>query len=884
MHNMDKYSTGLPGLDEILDYLHLGDNVVWQFNHIEDYIHFVAPFVDQGIKEARNIIYFRFGEHQEIVAPCPQVKRFQLDAGIGFETFSSRIYSIATAEGTGAYYVFDCLSDLLSAWSNDLMIGNFFRVTCPYLFELDTIAYFGILKGRNSHQTLNRIRETTQLLLDVYRYETNLYVHPLKVWNRYSKTMFLPHLEYHGNFLPLTSSMETTRLLSQVQPFGSDSAGLKLDYWDKVFLRAREKWEDAAQTGNEARDVMDPLIDQLCRMIIGREKRVLDLAKKYFTLKDLLDIRQRLIGSGYIGGKAVGMLIARKILLAREEQKWHEILEPHDSFYVGSDVYYTYLVEKDCWKLRMKQKEEDHYFTAAAEIQERILEGELPALIKEQFQQMLEYFGQSPIIIRSSSLLEDGFGNAFAGKYDSVFCVNQGNPQERYQVFQDAVKTVFASTMSQDALIYRSQRGLARCDEQMALLVQRVSGSYHSRYFFPDLAGVAMSHNPYIWNQELDPGAGMARLVVGLGTRAVDRVEDDYPRVLALDKPLLRPLSTPEEIKRFSQHWVDVLDTVKNDIDTVSVDQIALPSNRPSCWNLLADYDREGSQKLRELNYPHQDIWTLSLHNLLRQTPLAALLRNMLKTIEDAYAYPVDTEFTANFTPEGTLQLNLLQCRPLQTHLKSIKPQGTREVKEENIFLATRGNFMGPSVYEKMRYIIYLRAEDYLSLNTQDKYQAARIIGMLNRVVGNQKSHPSVLIGPGRWGTSTPSLGVPVSFAEISHIRLLVEVAYQEKGLMPELSYGTHFFQDLIETEIIYAAIFPEKEGVRFNTHFLDASPNHLGQELPQWKEWEKVIKWIDLEQNHQELYLDINLEQRELSLYYEDEPGANRGIRRQSQ
>src|SRR4030042_270471 len=141
---------------------------------------------------------------------------------------------------------------------------------------------------------------------------------------------------------------------------------------------------------------------------------------------------------------------------------------------------------------------------------------------------MIEYFGQSPIIVRSSSLLEDAFGNAFAGKYESVFCVNQGSPEQRYADFEEAVRTVYASTMSEDALTYRLERGLDQQDEQMALLVQRVSGSYRNGYFFPDLAGVGMSHNAFVWKPDLDPKAGMPRLVFGVGTKICTRVGADY--------------------------------------------------------------------------------------------------------------------------------------------------------------------------------------------------------------------------------------------------------------------------------------------------------------------------------------------------------------------
>ena len=182
----------------------------------------------------------------------------------------------------------------------------------------------------------------------------------------------------------------------------------------------------------------------------------------------------------------------------------------------------------------------------------------------DQFQAMLDYFGESPYIVRSSSLLEDTYGNAFAGKYDSVFCVNQGTREERLQALLDTVRQVYASAMSEKALRYRVARGLLDRDEQMALLVMRVSGRRYGDKFFPQIAGVGFSFNPYVWHKDIDPHAGVVRLVFGLGTRAVDRADDDYTRLVALNAPTRRPESNFDEVCEYSQHRVDYLDLAAN--------------------------------------------------------------------------------------------------------------------------------------------------------------------------------------------------------------------------------------------------------------------------------------------------------------------------------
>jgi len=822
-------STGLPGLDGVLNGLLLGDNVVWQVDEIEDYRHFAVPFVLNAVREGRRVVYMRFADHPPLIEPSADVKMYSLNAYSGFETFTTEVYTIVTGEGREVFYVFDCLSFLQSVWATDLMTGNFFVVMCPYLFELDTIAYFSIMRHSHSFKTVARIRETTQLLLEVYKPGNEYYVHPLKVWNRYSSTMFFPHLEEGAEFSPITDSVDTTQLFSGISRRENQSPGRYLDYWDHLFLKA----EDLLRKPCEPEECQE-MIDELCRIMIGRENRMFSLVRKTFSLEDLLNIKSRVIGTGFVGGKTVGMLLARKILELDTKLPWRDYLEHHDSFYIGSDIFYTYIVQNGLWKLRMEQKTEEGYFEAAIPLREKMLSGKFPYEIKEQFQQLIEYFGQSPIIIRSSSLLEDAFGNAFAGKYESIFSVNQGSPEERYMNFVESVRRVFASTMNEDALTYRIQRGLDQQDEQMALLVQRVSGSYRKYYFFPDLAGVGISYNNFVWKEGMDPKAGMLRLVAGLGTRAVNRVENDYPRTVALDNPLYRPHTAPDEARRFSQHNLDVLNVEKNDLETISLLEKAHEGVNIKL-DLFGTRDQETTQKMRELGYQDREAWILTFDNLLSSTSLTGVMHRMLKKLEEAYDYPVEIEFTVNFTQYDTYKINLLQCRPVQTRGQARQRVKIPDsVEWDNTFISIQGHFMGGNVVQDITRVIFVDPQAYSKLTVSDKYSIARLIGKLNRLIKNRDDMVTLLLGPGRWGTTTPSLGVPVRFSEINNMVFLGEIAYMDGNLMPELSFGTHFFQDLVETNIFYLALFPDNPEVVFQRNILDRFENIFGKLVPE--------------------------------------------------
>jgi hypothetical protein len=844
-------STGLRGLDEILSGFNKGDNVVWQVDRIEDYKRFVTPFVTKGLDDGRRIVYMRFADHLPVVQPDSDIRIYNLDPSGGFENFSSQVHAIITHEGPETYYVFDCLSDLLSAWATDLMIGNFFIVTCPYLFELDTVAYFALLRSNHSFKTIARIRETTQLLLDVYNFEGNFYVHPLKVWGRYSPTMFLPHLQQAEEFSPIISSMDAAKLFSHFSERGLKGSARALDYWDRLFMKA-ERLRSAPEDSQEVTETKK----QLCRIIIGREKKIAELAQDSFTLGDLINIKDRLIGSGFIGGKATGMLLARKILSRDTSLDWEQRLEPHDSFYVGSDVFYSYIVENGWWNLFMKQKAKDSYFSVAPEMKEKLLHGKFPDEIRERFQQLIEYFGQSPIIVRSSSLLEDSFGNAFAGKYESIFLVNQGDPQQRYNEFESAVRRVYASTMDENALTYRWERGLDQQNEQMALLVQRVSGSYQGHYFFPDLAGVGFSHNAFVWKPELDPKAGMLRLVFGLGTRAVERVEDDYPQMVALDRPLLRPYSEIEDVMKFSQHSVDLLDANENMLRTVEVPNLL--ENVNVRLDLIASPDRQAEQRMKELGMKNRHIWVLTFEKLLSETDFSQTMQKMLKILESHYQYPVDIEFTANFLPNDDLKINLVQCRPLQTKGLTDRVTIPEKIEAEKILFESCGYTMGGSISQTIRRIIYVNPVTYVQMSLTQKYDVARLVGRLNRQIPNRETTPTMLLGPGRWGTTTPSLGVPVAFAEINNVAVLVEVAYEGGNLMPELSFGTHFFRDLVESNIFYAAIFPQKQNVMFNQDWFLQMPNLLAEFLPDSSKYADTVRVYETNNEQLQITCDI--------------------------
>jgi hypothetical protein len=337
----------------------------------------------------------------------------------------------------------------------------------------------------------------------------------------------------------------------------------------------------------------------------------------------------------------------------------------------------------------------------------------------------------------------------------------------------------------------------------------------------------------------------------------VERVENDYPQTIALDHPLLRPYADREDASRFSQHNADILDTSQNCLRTVRVTEL-LTGTFDVKLGLIASPDRHTEQKMQELGMKGQRAWVLTFEKLLSKTDFPQVMRKMLKTLEDHYQYPVDIEFTVNFTGDDAFTVNLLQCRPLQSKGLTASVKLPQNIKPEKVLFASQGYTMGGSISQPIKRIIYVNPEAYIETPTAQKYDIARLIGKLNRRIVNRGITPTLLFGPGRWGTTTPSLGVPTSFSEINKITALVEIAYEGGNLMPELSFGTHFFHDLVESDIFYVALFPQREGVVFNKGRLLEMPNSLASFLPEEHKYQDVVKVYELDSGELQIMCDI--------------------------
>ena len=845
-------TTGLPGLDRVLHGIEPGDNIVWEVEAIADYQELVAPYAQAARLAGRHLIYFRFADHPPLLPETTGVGVHQVDPGRGFERFVRRVHTVIEEAGRGAIYIFDCLSHLADTWGSDQSLGNFFMLTCPRLLDLETVTYFGLYRDRHSVYALDPIRNTTQFMLDVFRLDARLYVRPVKVQHRSREVMNTIHLREGDLFLPVKHSAVLAQILSRTQ-----WPRLQIDrhagYWRRLFQEAHT----VAQQRREGRCPPERYQEMLRRVrwaLRVHRSGIAPLVERFLTLDDFLLIRDRMIGIGSVGGKTLGMLVARAILRERDAELAAR-LEAHDSFFVGAEVFITYLVQNDVWWLREQQKNRATFLLGLEEGRRRILNGHFPDGILEQFQGMLDYFGETPYIVRSSSILEDTRGNAFSGKYESVFVANHGSREERMAALLDAVRCVYASVLDEEALRYRQRRGLLQSEERMALLVMRVSGAPQGRYYYPQAAGVGLSYNPYVWHPDIDPRAGVVRLVFGLGTRAVDRCDDDYTRLVALNAPSRRPGADLEDVREHCQRRMDCLDLREGKFVSLPFPEVI--AEKPDF--LLDNY----------LSYTAEGYPWITFDRLLTDTPVAADLRRMLALLEEVYEHPVDIEFTVNFLPDGDYRIHLLQCRTFQFHRETGDVTLTVPVEQQRL-LSVHGAVIGVSREQRLSRIIYIVTETYAQLPERERYSVARLIGRLNQHLP-AGDRGLMLIGPGRWGTHSPSLGLPVSFAEISRASIVCEVVEMHERLIPDVSLGTHFFNDLVEHDMLYVAYFPKKTGNHLDAEWFRSTPNQLLALEPTAGAYTDVVRVIDCDAGGGRVWLHADATAQEALVFRTD-------------
>lgn len=613
---------------------------------------------------------------------------------------------------------------------------------------------------------------------------------------------------------------------------------------------ALTRFHRLAQEGIEFSDATSKTVNvSLILRFFTDQLEFLNRAKDYVDYRDFYDILQRIIflsdSYGKLGGKSAGLFIAAKILNRYSDKyKFLSSIKVPKTWYITSDVLLSFLQYNNLEEvIEQKYKEIDQVRQEYPNIVQIFKNSNFPPDVVKELSVALDDLGDKPLIVRSSSLLEDRSGAAFSGKYKSLFLANQGTKGERLWALMDAISEVYASTFSPDPIKYRAERGLLDFHEEMGIMIEEVVGKKVGKYFMPAFAGVAFSNNEFRWSPRIKREDGLIRMVTGLGTRAVDRLSDDYPILIAPGQPGLRVNVTPDEAIRYSPSKIDVINLKANTFETIEIRDLLKEygDQYPKVKEIFSIVEDGEIRQFPGLQYDFKkDQFVVTFEGLIQNGIFVKQIKTALDVLKEELGTPVDIEFAS----DGD-DLYILQCRS-QSDISEVSPSPIpRNIPERDIIFSAN-RYISNGWVSDVTHIVYVVPEKYSEIQALNDMKAVGVaIGRINSLLPKKQF---ILMGPGRWGSRGDiKLGVSVTYSDINNTAALIEIARKKGNYLPDLSFGTHFFQDLVEDSIRYLPLYPDDNDITFNESFLMKSPNILPEILPEYKYLSDVIRIVDI-------------------------------------
>ena len=526
------------------------------------------------------------------------------------------------------------------------------------------------------------------------------------------------------------------------------------------------------------------------------------------------------IGKGSLGGKGRGLAFIDSII--KKSTKFDNLdgvgVSIPRTVVLCTDVFDEFMESNDLYPIALSDISDE-------EILKAFIDAKLPQWLKDDFDALFEVVDK-PLAIRSSSLLEDSHYQPFAGIYSTYMIPHFDDKAEMMRQLLAAVKSVYASVFFADSKAYMAATRNVIDQEKMAVIIQEVVGRQYGEVYYPSFAGVGRSLNYYPINDEL-PEDGVAEVAVGLGKYIVDgglslRFSPRHP-----DKVL--QTSMLDLALRDTQTRFYALDMKSGSTSTFSVDdgfnikkmRIQDAAGNGSLRYMVSTYDVNDGVLYDHDSGPGRRVVTFA--NILRHNafPLAGAIDLMLTEGQKAMGRPVEIEFADMIGNDGTPmsgekgQIYWLQIRPIVDR-KEMLDEKIMEIDSENLILKSC-TALGHGMTDNIRHIVMVKEEEFSMFNNS---LIAREIEKLNRGF-TERGEGYILIGPGRWGSSDPALGIPVKWPHISSAKLIVETSLPGNRIEP--SQGTHFFQNLTSFGVGYFTVGAPDDGSVWDKAYLDA-------------------------------------------------------------
>lgn len=549
------------------------------------------------------------------------------------------------------------------------------------------------------------------------------------------------------------------------------------------------------------------------------------------------------IGSGSLGGKARGLAFLDSLANRNSLTfKYPDVvIRIPKTLVLTTEIFDEYMEENDLFKIAMSDISDD-------EILQHFLKAPIPERIQEDLLTFIQVV-KNPVAVRSSSLLEDSHYQPFAGIY-STYMVPCNNETEKGKIdtISDAIKAVYASVFYKASKAYMNATSQVIDEEKMAVIVQEMVGRRHENYFYPNISGVGRSVNFYPIEPEL-PEDGIVNLALGLGKYIVDGGRS--LRFSPLHPKKVLQLSSPEMALRETQKHFFALDlshkTFKlstDESDNLVKLKLKKAEGHGTLQQISSSYDLQNNI-IREGSFA-EGKKIISFSNVLKYNtfPIAAVVSDILKTGEREMNKSVEIEFAVDLDDKkgrpGTFFI--LQIRPIVENQEGITEDLTKYKKEDCLIYSKAS--LGNGVIKDIFDVIYVKPECFDPAKSEE---IAMMVGELNdKMIAEDKNY--ILVGPGRWGSSDPWLGIPVKWPQISMARLIVESGLENYRIDP--SQGTHFFQNLTSFRVGYFTINPFIDDGYYHLDFLNEQNAIYENEYIRQVRFEKALD-IKLDGKH---------------------------------
>lgn len=522
------------------------------------------------------------------------------------------------------------------------------------------------------------------------------------------------------------------------------------------------------------------------------------------------------IGDGSLGGKGRGLAFLDHIIKKHADLNSFEqlpVMIPK-TVVLCTDVFDEFMERNDLYATALSNASDEEILCA-------FINAHLPQRLEEDFKCLVDVV-KGPLAIRSSSLLEDAHYQPFAGIYSTYMIPPAEDTEERLNMLANAIKAVYASVFYKDSKAYMTATSNVIDQEKMAVIIQEVVGQAHETRFYPHISGVARSVNYYpVDDQKAEDG--IVNMALGLGKYIVDGGEN--LRVDPYIPKKIMQLSEMELALRETQTRFLALDLSQTKLDFKTDDGFNLlnlsvrQADKDGVLKWLCSTFDPYDQIIRDGYYEGKNRKIISFSGILQYDvlPLARVLQKILEYGSKEMMRPVEIEFACTVNDDKTGEFYLLQIRPMVDN-KIMLDEDLDAISDNELILRSE-SAIGHGIMSDIYDLVYVKTDDYsASMNTEIADEMEKIN---EKMLTEGRGY--ILVGPGRWGSSDPWLGIPVKWPAISGARVIVECGLTDYRIDP--SQGTHFFQNLTSLGVAYFTINPYKEDGLFDKKWLDALP-----------------------------------------------------------